>query len=772
LSLQILVASVYLACGAILLFLGGIILKENPKNRLNRVTSLMLLFAGMGPLLASLGTMIKTMGVPGGFIRAPLTHNIFYLWEFFFPFLLLFSLVFPEENSYLKRYPKVKYLIFIPHIFHLFLVLVFYKPDKIFSSLDVEKMGSLARFFLDPISLVLKYVTLFLGVLYEIHVQSFSLINLIYLILALWFLYRGYKRIHVPTLKKQVNLLIWGIRSSVGLYTVAFILPVLTPLDLSDTLRYFLTIAALVLGSGSIAWAIIRHHFLDVKLIVRQSLVYSLTMALFVGAYFLIIRQFGRWIQSIIGKEVPAVDIGFVVLAIIFFQPITGQLDDLIKKFFIRERSDYRAMMETFTRKLVTIFDFKELKEMVVDVLKKEMLVENVYLCVLKIPPFDRLRVVSEVEPPRAGADQNKSEKLKKGEYILFSDESPVEKTYLFNKSDPLFPILKEKTRPVLLGDLDVTEEKSSLFSLLSKLEVFLVVPMKSQDELVGFIGLSKKTTRFRYSYEDITLLGVLANQMVIAMNNARLYQESLEKQKLEEELALARQIQVALLPKVCPRGEFFEFSAFIQPARQVGGDYYDFLISEEGRVGVAIADATGKGIPAAMLISLVQASLRAEVKNRLSPSQVMANINQLIFSSTSSEKFATMFYGELDPAKRKLIYCNAGHNYPVVIHPDGRAEFLDTGGMMLGAFQEALYERGEVLLQRNDTIFFYSDGLTENFNDKDEEFGEKRLLDLLLRNRFLDPEGLKEKVIEEATNFTGGIPPYDDFTIVVLRIY
>jgi sigma-B regulation protein RsbU (phosphoserine phosphatase) len=428
-----------------------------------------------------------------------------------------------------------------------------------------------------------------------------------------------------------------------------------------------------------------------------------------------------------------------------------GQLDDLIKKFFIKERSDYRSMMETFSRKLVTIFDFKELKETVVDVLKKEMLVENVYLCVV---------------------EQKWSEKLKKTEYILFSGDPQEEKPYLFNKSDPFFPILQEKTRPVLLGDLSVTKEKSSLFSLLSKLEVFLVVPMKSQDELVGFIGLSRKTTRFRYGYEDITLLGVLANQMVIAMNNARLYQESLEKQKLEEELELGRQIQLALLPKVCPKGELFEFSAFIQPARQVGGDYYDFLEIEEGQVGIAIADATGKGIPAAMLISLVHASLRAEVKNRLCPSRVMANINQLIFSSTSSEKFATMFYGELDPQSRKLIYCNAGHNYPVVIHQDGRVELLDTGGLILGAFQEAIYERGEVLLQRNDTIFFYSDGLTENFNDKDEEFGEKRVLDLLLKNRSLDPERLKEKVIEEATNFTGGIPPYDDFTIVVLKIY
>jgi hypothetical protein len=157
LRLQILVALIYLACGAILLFLGGIILKENPKDRLNRVTSLMLLFAGLGPLLASIGTM----GVPEGIIRAPLTRNIFYIWEFFFPFLLLFSLVFPEENRYLKRYPKFKYVIFIPHTFHLFLVLVFYEPNRIISSLDVEKMGSVARFFLDPISVVLKYAAVF-----------------------------------------------------------------------------------------------------------------------------------------------------------------------------------------------------------------------------------------------------------------------------------------------------------------------------------------------------------------------------------------------------------------------------------------------------------------------------------------------------------------------------------------------------------------------------------------------------------------------------------
>ncbi len=750
-SFQILVASIYLACGTVLLFLGGVILREDPKSQVNRITSFMLFFAGLAPLLASLGTFISPAGEVDSLARSPFTRNIFYVWEFFFPFLLLFSLVFPQENRYLKKYPKFKYLIFIPHIFHIILVLVFYQPDKIIRSLDVEKMGSLAKFFLDPISLVLKYVAVFFGILYKIHVQSFSLIHLLFLITAVWLLHRSYKKITVPTLKKQVSFLIWGIRSSVGLYTIAFILPVLTPLKLSENARNFLTIVALVTGSGSIAWAIVKHHFLDIKLIVRQSLVYFLTTALFVGLYFLILRQFGRLIQNLIGRETPAIDVGFVILAIIFFQPIMGQLDDLIKRFFIKDRSDYRGMMETFSRKLVTIFDSETLRAMVVDTLKNQMLVESICICV---------------------PHQGRGEKTKGGEYVLFPDDPSSEKVDIFDKDDPLLLALKEKTRPTPFADFKMVEEISPILKQLDHQGIFLVVPLLSQKDLVGFIGLSKKITRFRYSYEDITLLDVLSNQMVVAMDNARLYQESLEKQRLEEELSLARQIQFELLPKTCPKTEHFEFSAFIQSARQVGGDYYDFLQTDSGSIGVAIADASGKGIPAALLISLVHASLRAEVKNRLSPPLVISNINQLIHTSTSSEKFVTMFYGELNPRERRLCYCNAGHNYPVVVHEDGAVELLDKGGLILGVFPEAIYEAGEVALRKNDTLFFYSDGLTENFNSADEEFGEERLLNLLVENRSLGAEELKRKVIQEVIDFSGGNPPYDDFTIVVLKIH
>jgi sigma-B regulation protein RsbU (phosphoserine phosphatase) len=434
-----------------------------------------------------------------------------------------------------------------------------------------------------------------------------------------------------------------------------------------------------------------------------------------------------------------------VILAIILFQPIMGQLDDLIKRFLMRDRSDYRSMMETFSRKLVTTFDFEALKETVVYTLKKEMLVESMCFC------------VSEEQ---------------RGRYALYLDNDLSVPLDHCATDDPLLLALKEKTRPVPFADFKIVENISPLYSVFQRLGIYLLVPLLSQKELIGCIGLSRKATRFRYSYEDITLLDVLSNQMVVAMDNARLYKESLEKQRMEEELNLARQIQMGLLPRSCPRAEAYEFAAFVQPAQQVGGDYYDFLQTDSGSVALAIADASGKGIPAALLISLVHATLRAEVRNQMSPNMVISSINQLIHSSTTPEKFATMFYGELNPSGRKLSYCNAGHNYPVVLHENGEVEFLQTGGLILGPFPNTVYEAAEVELKKNDTLFFYSDGLTDNFNPNEEEFGEKRLLDLLVENRFMGAEELKQKVINTALEFAGGRPQYDDFTILVLKIH
>ncbi|MDP3024390.1 MAG: SpoIIE family protein phosphatase [candidate division Zixibacteria bacterium] len=736
-GLLTLVASVYLVCGIVLFFLGITILSEDYRGRLNRITSLMLFFAGSGPIFAAFGTILKAGGLAS--TTSVFYTNIFFLWELFFPQLLLFSLVFPVENLFLKKHLRAKILIFTPHIFRLLLVLFLYQPRNLINLSSLENVSGLGGFILQPVTFVLKFLSLSVEVIYRFHLQFFSIINLTYLFLAVLFLYQGTRKLTQSRLKTQAQLVTWGIRSAAGLYAVAFILPALTSLKIPDSLRYALTIGALLIGSGSIAWSIIRYRFLDIRTLVRQSLVYSLTSALLLGIYFLLITQLSNLMQTLLGRRVPILEIGYLILAIFLFQPIMGWIDELVKRLLLKDKADYRIMMEMFSRKIISILNLDELNRTIFEALKKEMLVEEVYLCLCD---------------------------AKNGRFSLFSED----KNLSFPEDDHLIQELRLKDRPFFLDELSF-EKDTPLFKTLSDSDVFLIVPIYSSEEFIGFFGLTKKITGLKYTYEDLTLLKVLANQFVVAYKNAQLYQESLEKQKIEEELLVAKQIQLGLLPKAFPKGKAFELSAYTQPAHQVGGDYYDFLERSDGSLGVAIADASGKGVPAALMVSLLHASLRAMMKNKFEPSETISNINQLISSSVSDGRFATMFYGEFNPHTRKLSYCNAGHNYPIVIRKDQKVEFLKTGGLILGPFPEATYQMEEILFESEDLVFFYSDGLTENFNEKQEMFGEDRLLELLLENRKLSCEELKELIVGEVENFAHGISLYDDFTIVILKV-
>jgi len=738
LSLSSFVTAIYLIIGIGLFFLALIIFRENRKALVNKVTSLMLFFAGLGPVLGVLGSILRS--ISPYFAESIFYQNLFYLWEFFFPQLLLFSLVFPEQRETIRKNPRLKYLIFLPYLFHMVLVLVFYESERVIASLTVERADTLMGILLSPFSFVLRLISVVLGSFYNFHVQFFSLVNLCYLTLAVALLYAGYKSITIPRLKISTKFVMWGIFFSMAFYSVAFILPALVPIVLSPGLKYFLTILALVSGAGLITWAIIKHRFLDVRIVVRQSLVYSLTSAILVGLYLLVVMQFSKLIQSIIGKPTPILDISYLILAIFLFQPLMAQLDNLIKRRFMKDVADYRNMMEVFSRKIVTILDFDQLKETIFETLKKNMQVESMCLCA-----FDE----------------------KERKFMFHSEDSVLS----FDWNDDFIDSLRQRARPFFVAELKVKEGETPFSTCLLERGIYLMIPLHSQEGLIGFLGLTKKATGFRYTDEDLTLLSILGNQLVVAMSNIHLYQESLEKQRLEEELLRARQIQLALLPKGVPRGKGFELSAYIQPAQQVGGDYYDFIKINGETLGIAIGDASGKGMPAALLVSLLQAFLRAETKNRLLPNQVICNINKLICASTSPEKFATMFYGEFNPAERSISYCNAGHNYPVLVRKNGDVEFLEEGGLVIGAFPTAEYQKAERSFQTDDLVVMYSDGLTEAFNKKEEQFGEARLLDLLQGSRHHPAEKIKDMIVQQVNDFSRGSIFWDDFTLVVLKV-
>jgi sigma-B regulation protein RsbU (phosphoserine phosphatase) len=288
---------------------------------------------------------------------------------------------------------------------------------------------------------------------------------------------------------------------------------------------------------------------------------------------------------------------------------------------------------------------------------------------------------------------------------------------------------------------------------------------------LSGILTLGEKATRTHYTSEDMTVLSVLSSQAAIAFENAHLYQDILDKQRMEEELRLGQEIQRNLLPNICPTGESFELAGYNLPSKEVGGDYYDFIPLTDDRIGIAIGDISGKGIPAAILMSNLQASFRISAGQGALPSDVVRQVNGQIAKTTSIEKFATFFYGIFNPKTYSFEYTNAGHNYPILLRKNGSHSMLKEGGLVIGVVEKADYQTKALRLKTGDTLLLYTDGITEAMNPSGEEFGEVRLVNCLARTNQNSAQEILENVLTEVTDFTRGDTHSDDLTLVVLRV-
>jgi len=237
-----------------------------------------------------------------------------------------------------------------------------------------------------------------------------------------------------------------------------------------------------------------------------------------------------------------------------------------------------------------------------------------------------------------------------------------------------------------------------------------------------------------------------------------------------EREIAEAKAIQEKLLPREIPQLAGYEIASSWQSAGAVGGDYFDVLPLGEDTLGLCIADVAGKGIPAALLMSNLQAAVRGLSSPSLTPEVLCARLNSLVWTNTHTDRFVTLFYAQLDGPARLLRYANAGHNAPFVVHSDGAHERLREGGGVLGVFGEQSYELGSVRLSPGDRVVLFTDGVTEASNANGEEFGETRLLSLLARDRELPASAIQEKIIDAVSEFSGGHRT-DDATLLVVAV-
>ncbi len=735
---QIVIAVLYLALGAILIWLGIVILRENSKSRINRITSLMLWFAGLGPVFAAIGATLPSNQANAA-LPTTFPYSLFFLWELFFPQLLLFSFYFPIENPLVERFPKGRYLIFTPHLFHWVWITFFSRLNTHWGGFETD--SSLIQTALTPVDWGMRVGAYLLTILSQFHLKFFSVVNLVYIAGTIWALRQGYGAVTNRRLRNQVGIILRGIQLSVGLYAVAFILPNLGIIRLYEPLRVALTISALLIGSGAIAWSIIRYQFLDIRLIVRQSVVFTVSSALLVGLYLLVITQVAGFIRTFLEIDTPLVDAAFVLFVLIFFQPLKNRIDDLIARLFLRDQADPRAILEAFSRQISSVFDVGDLKKHVLALMTDSLFIDRAFFADHDQP---RHRFILDL----AGLA---------GEGI--------------DEDDWFFEEALRRGRPAAFEEFVFDRPLTPMTEILSRWACRLVVPIIDRGQLTSVLVLGEKVSGYKYTVEDVNLLATMANQLAVAITNARLYQDALDKQKLEEELNVARQIQRNLLPRTLPTGPYFEVAAFSQPSRQVGGDFYDFFDLPGQRLGLVIADVSGKGLGAALLVSQLQAILKSEVRNRRSIAESIGNTNTFVTEITSAEQFATMVYAELDPAAGALTYANAGHNYPIVVRRDGSHARLESGGLVLGVIPDVAYEVSTLSIQSGDVIFLFTDGLSDLEAPDGDGFGEERIVEMVIQNRHLTPERLAQEVVRHATEFSAGELGFDDLTFVVLKI-
>jgi sigma-B regulation protein RsbU (phosphoserine phosphatase) len=296
-----------------------------------------------------------------------------------------------------------------------------------------------------------------------------------------------------------------------------------------------------------------------------------------------------------------------------------------------------------------------------------------------------------------------------------------------------------------------------------------LAVPLKVKNRLIGFMALFNKKSG-EFTPEDQRLLSIVGMQSAQTIEAARLYEEEKKAQAMEEEMRTATIIQQNLLPKETPKIPGFDVAGVTVSAREVGGDYFDYLPLPEGRWGFVVADVAGKGLSAAMLMSNLQATVRGQSTVTTSCSHCVTNANRMLKLSIAPGRYVTLFLAALDPAQKKLFYSNGGHNPPYLFRPDGSFKELSAGGPILGVFDDLPYAEEEIALSPGDVLVIFSDGVTEAFNDKGEQFEEARLVETLKTNLRKSAPEILNAVTGAVHKFAGDTPASDDLTLMIVK--
>jgi len=332
--------------------------------------------------------------------------------------------------------------------------------------------------------------------------------------------------------------------------------------------------------------------------------------------------------------------------------------------------------------------------------------------------------------------------------------------------SEGLIGHVVETGQPIICPDV---RRDSRYVKLRDATRSEMVAPIVSNDEVIGVFDLESNKLN-AYTNEDMRVLSLLASQVAIIIEKMMLLKQLVEKKRLEGQLEVARQVQLFLLPHRTPHLENFDIAAYNYSTEEVSGDYYDFVRIYKDQLKFVIADVSGKGIPAALLMAFLRGSLHSAIQIGYATNVSMTKMNNLLWESTEQNQFVTAVHGVLDSSNRTLAFSNAGHNPPLLLDSDGDALYMDQGGLPLGLFKDTRYHEYFLQLEAGQTLIFYTDGVTEAASTSGEEYGQERLARIAREGSQLGARELINYIYADILQHTEGQRPTDDVTFVIIR--
>lgn len=549
-----------------------------------------------------------------------------------------------------------------------------------------------------------------------------------------------------PAVRQQARIVLWGSLLAFS-PTVLWMLAPYLGLQIAWNPGLFLPF--LILFPISIAIAILRYRLWDIDVIINRTLVYALLTIILVLIYLASVVILQRTFQTLTGERSDLAAVVSTLVLVALFIPVRLYVQEFVDRRFYRRRYDAVKTVSAFSTSLRDEVDLDR-------VIQRLELVIHDTIYPSHCSTWLREKSDFRIHQPE---DEKPSIKDDIDDFRITPEDALIE---LFSSG------------PGTLG-LDELQDESYNLQSLTDGGYQLVVPLITQGELIGWLGLGARLSEQKYSFDDKVLLSSLAIQVAPTVRVAQLVAEqqaeAIERERLDQELLVASRIQTGLLPKKLPQFDGWHVSAFYQPAREVGGDFYEFEYFEDGRLGIFVGDVTDKGIPAALVMATTRTLLKAAAGEFDSPGMVLARVNNLLVADIPDNMFVTCFYAILDPDAGKMVFSNAGHNLPYRLTKHEVME-IKAAGMPLGLMPDMEYDVHEMIIEPGDDMIFYTDGLVEAHNNDREMFGSQRL-----KNLFADFSGedgtLIDRLMQELKDFMGEDQEQeDDITFVGVKRY